>query len=263
MIRLLLCTLILAIAMPALAGGIDSAQTRILIIPFNPDYFFSDADRDIAKVNGISEEEVRKQFHEGIHLKLSARVLSLRGYPSAEAPLYTDPVEVDEAMMALYRNLHYRQSKPVVPLLDEATISEVQKPLGDRLKLKLQEKLNPPTPESGIDLGLHPGMPENSYMHADLHNASVLGTLSERYNTAYFLFINQVELLTHFEHCLDRTTDNFHRSAKVHFTVYDASGRVVYGNAITMTSETRAMNPQDIIEQNFGPIATFIADQLP
>jgi hypothetical protein len=148
-------------------------------------------------------------------------------------------------------------------MLAEVVHTEVQKPLSDRLKGKLQERLNPPAPESGIDLGLHPGMPENSYMHAALHDASVLGHLSERYNAGYILFINQVELLTHFEHCLDRTTDNFYRSAKVHFTVYEPGGRVVYGNAVTMTSETRAMNPQEIIEQNFVPLATFIADQLP
>ena len=243
--------------------GQDPANASILVIPYNPDYYFSDADQQLAERNEVSIPEVRDRFRSGLQLSLQTRIFRHVGMHSRSLLVTRDQLDDEDMLAQIYSGVSYRMQPPNVPLLQEQDPEQGEETVRDKVKKWLNLPDKEVEQEEGRDLGLNFTNPEKQYMHAHVRQPEMLHYLYEQYGTEYFLFVNQFELITNYEHCLDRAVDNFERSVRVHFTLYDKDGQWLYGNAVTMTTDTRAMKTQDIIDENCIPIANFIAEQIP
>lgn len=243
-------------------NGQDQAAS-ILVIPYNPDFYFSDADHHLADRNEVSIEEVRDRFRSGLQLSLQTRIFRHVGLSSKSLLVTRDRLDEEDMLAQIYSGVSYRMGEPKVPFLQEADPEQGEETVKDKVKKWLNLPEKEVEQEEGRDLGLNFANPEQQYMHAQVRNPAMLDYLHQEYGTEYFLFVNQFELITNYEQCLDRSVDNFERSVRVHFTLYDKDGNWLYGNAVKMTTDTRAMKTQDIIDENCVPIANFIAEQLP
>lgn len=243
--------------------GQSSATTSILVIPYNPDFYFSDADHQLAERNEVSIPEVRDRFRSGLQLSLQTRILRQVGMPSQSLLVTKDDLEDTDLLAQIYAGVRYHMATPKVPLLQEEDPEQGDETIKDKVKQWLPWPEKEVEQEDGRDPGLNFNQSEKQYMHAQVRQPDMLAFLYETYGTDYFLFVNQFELTTNFAHCLDRTVDNFERSIRVHFSLYDKDANWLYGNVVTMTTDTRAMKTQDIIDENCVPIANFIAEQLP
>lgn len=259
--RALLCIFLGLI--PWLLVAQSSSSLGILVIPYNPDFYFSDADHQLAENNQVSIPEIRDRFRSGLQLSMQTRIYRHVGLTSKSLLVTKDDLDDQDQLAKVYRSVSYRMADTKVPLLQEEDPEQGQETVTDKVKKWLNLPDKKVAQEDGRDLGLNFTQPEKGYMHAHLRNPDLLRELYQTYGTTYFLFINQFELITNFAHCLDRSVDNFERSVRVHFTLYDYTGKWLYGNAVTMTTDTRAMKTQDIIDENCIPIANFIAEQLP
>lgn len=239
----------------------DSAFS-VLVIPYHPDFYFSDADHQLAIENDLSIPEVRDQFRSGLQLKLQLRILKQAGIHSTSLLTVQDKLSTDDLLMEIYAGISYQLSPPKVPLLQTTQTAEQDKTWTDKIKAWLPSLEEKPSPEGGIEQPLQTATSDEEYMHAALHDPAMLTYLRQQYGTQYFLFINQFELVTNYEQCLDRAVNNFERTVKVHFTLYNDEGKWLYGNAVSMTTSTRAMHIGDIIDENCIPIANFIAEQI-
>ncbi len=124
-IRLLL-VLISALTVAA-APAQDSSQPRILLIPFNPDYYLSDADPDIAKHSNKDLTEVRKEFQAGLNLHLHARIVSYTSFDSRSLLRVEEEVSEEDDLYQIYQGVGYRSAKPKSPVLETGPAEEAKK----------------------------------------------------------------------------------------------------------------------------------------
>jgi len=97
----------------------------VMIIPFNPNMYFSDSDDALAKHNDKSIKEVRTMFRYGLNINLNAKILSQ--YDTR--PLLTDTAKgAVEDLYNIYRSISYFQSKnmPNIHLKDEGDAQNKQ-----------------------------------------------------------------------------------------------------------------------------------------
>ncbi|MBC8045645.1 MAG: hypothetical protein H7Y00_02515 [Fimbriimonadaceae bacterium] len=67
----------------------------------------------------------------------------------------------------------------------------------------------------------------------------------------------KIELITNYNHCLDLTANYFERKVVVHYSIYDASGKQLKGDAVTVTFSTGETSVDDIIAKNFPVISDY------
>lgn len=238
----------------------DSAtHPRILLVPFNPDYYFSDADQDIAQSSRKDLKEIREDFQAGLNLYLHARIVTYTDFNSESLLRVEEEVSAEDDLYQIYHGIGYRQAKPKTPFLETEPTEDAQAGLGEKLKHLFKKQEAEQDPNSGLMEESGDGV----YMEAVVHYPEMLQYLSQKYGTQYFLFVNQFEIQTHYEHCLDRSVSNFTRTVKVHITLYDASGQILYGNAISMTTDTGSKTVDAIVAENVKPLIDHLVAQLP
>jgi hypothetical protein len=226
---------------------------RVMIIPFHPNYYLSDADRELAEVNDKKPEELSRIFRYGLDLSMEAQVRNVFDSYS----FLSDTADVADAnLKSLYSGVTYKYQKPfnllagdvekkdthVETLFGKPQEEEEEK--GSRWKKKEEE----------------PGPSE--YMNAEVRDPAVLTDFSLVYGVEYFVFLNQFELKTNYETCLDRTTNNFKREVLVHYSIYNARGEQLKGSVINVVFGSNDNHLDQIIGEYLPQITAGIQREL-
>jgi hypothetical protein len=224
-------------------------------------YYLSDADHDIADRNEKSLLEVQQAFRYGLDINITARVLSK--YDTHQ--ILTDTtVEARKELGALHKTLSYRYEKPGGKLYKEPEKKGVKNWF--KKKKTTREKVDDAEDLSNYDFvdgSVRRAEVERKYMHAKIYNTEALEHFHTKYGTDLFLFINQFELKTNYQHCLDRATNNFVRDVLVHFSIYNVAGEFLYGDVITVMFSSNTNDLGKIIQKNFPVIGDEISERLP
>ncbi len=238
---------------------------KVLVIPFNPDLYFSDADHDLAKYNLKSVEEVRTKFRLGLDFNVNARVLSKYDTKS----FMTDTSEdVQADLMSIYTGISYKYETPVTLISngEEKTGNGLLASANDRIYENENKKIinykNYNSEAQGATSYIEP-IESKKYMNAVVHNPEMLTYFSEKYGTDLFLFINQFEIKTKYEKCLDRAINNFTREILVHFTIFNAAGVQLYGDVVKVNFTVQTNDINSIIRNNFPLIGDYLSGNLP
>jgi hypothetical protein len=237
----------------------DSIPPRVMIIPFNPDYYFSDADDKLAEYNQASIPEIREQFRQGLFQNINARILNVTGYETVSLYVESEDLNDKHDLQQVYYGLRYGLANP--KRLPPATEGDSVKTWGQKLKTWLPFKKKPKqiTDETDVQIKAL----DEPYMNVTFNDPEMLSYLSNKYDTDYFLFINQFEVVTNYEQCLDRAVNRFQRSVKVHYSLYDKNANLISGQAIMVTTTDSELNLDNILLENFTPVADYIARELP
>ncbi|GIV33125.1 MAG: hypothetical protein KatS3mg031_0660 [Chitinophagales bacterium] len=253
---------IVILAILTFSGFLVSAQQygasspKVMIIPFDPYLYFSDADEQLAKYNNKSIKEVRTLFRYGLNINVNAKILAL--YETR--PLLTDTAKgASEDLYNIYKNISYFKdnSMPSPEMKKEMEAQSRKK--GFRIFSAPEESTEAHT-SSRLKL---PDEKQKEYINVKIHNNAMLQYLRKKYGTDLFVFINQFDLVTNYEHCLDRATNTFERDIKVHFSIFDYTGKQLAGDVAIVHFPSSTNDITEIMKNNFPVISEYLTGNLP
>lgn len=233
-------------------------QPRVMVIPFNPDMYFSDSDQMLSEYNNKTIPEVRKMFRYGVSMNLNTRILSEYGSRSLLNDTTTD---VMADLYSIYKNITYYSDESMGPQV----LAPGEKPEKKGGGLGKFFKKN----EDNSDMGNSSGTQTTSkhepreYINVKIHSKELLAYLAEKYNVDVFLFVNQFNLVTNYEHCLDRANNVFERDIIIHYSVFDANGNQMSGDIAEVHFPSNTNNMDKIMKDNFPGLADEVFANLP
>lgn len=227
---------------------------RVLIIPFDPYLYFSDADDDIARQSEIPKQQIRYIFRSSLNSSLN----NPHGFESVNLLSASNQNNTDE-LRNIYKHLSYSYQQITYSRFNP--LPKKQKPLATGPKAwfqKQKEKAGLAKPkEEGV------AAEAGNYYGVQVKDSALYGYLNNQYNSDYYLFINQFEIHTDYTNCIDRTTQNFLREFLVHYTIINAKGELIAGNKIKIPYESNVNNIDKIVRDNLGKMAQLILSDLP
>ncbi len=222
-------------AQDASAPSDSTKHHKVLLIPYNPMMHLSDADNDIAEYSGKDQETLRKMFRMGLTQRINGKIFEV--YDSQS--LLTEYAKGnDDDLDMIYGSIGYSMEN-VIPLKKDSVDSK-----GKKVKAKKEEK--------------H----DSTYMNVKLSHPELLKALSEKYGADLFVFINQFEIKTDYNDCINFQLKIYEREIKVHFSVFDKYGKQLAGDVAVSLFPSNSNDPGEIMTGNFPSISSYIANSL-
>lgn len=257
MFKKLLLLLIASVAFKATAQSTSQhsdtvPRSNVMLIPYDERYYLSDADREISENSIALPDHFRKYFRFQVDRNVQ-RYVSLN-YPCIS--LLNDTAdELEETMYQILSKTGYRYEKviPVEPAINRLLDMEI--------KLKEQDDKHADSKTATMYI---PVKKDAMYMHAIVRDGEKLfKKLHDQYQVDYFVFLTQFEIKTNYSSCIDIANRIFKREVMLHFTVYDATGKVVAGSYATAHIPSDRNEASMISGQCFPELAKYIAACLP
>lgn len=234
----------------------DPDLKQVLIIPFDPYLYFSDADQEIAAKSKIVPTKVREIFRRRMNA-----LMQLPGYES----IFLLGGRFEDTLRDLnkiYSSVSYGYQKSINTKLSNDLSSEGMKTNTknrswlDKQKDKL---INGQTSQKTV-VDKH----EGQYFGVKIRNPEeFFSYFSHKYSVDYYVFVNQFEVKTNYENCLDRAAHNFERTFTTHFSVFDGNGNLIAGNQFKTFYDSNSSYIYSIVADNMDKIATRIMSELP
>jgi LysM repeat protein len=232
----------------------DPARKQILVIPFDPYLYFSDADDEIAAKSKIPRTKVRDIFRRRLNALLEAPGYEMIYLLGGRAK------DTLSDLNKIYSSVSYNYQQAIVnPNYKAVTATEETK--NDKTWLEKQkDKLNNNGKESKYDVPEDHG----NYFGVRIKNPSeFFAYFSAKYSVDYYIFINQFEVKTNYENCLDRAAQNYERTFTTHFSIFDANGKQMAGDKFKTHYNSNSNYVFQIVADNCPKIAERIISELP
>ncbi len=226
---------------------------RIMIIPYDPQFYLSDADHDIMEATRKEPQKVRESFRKTVELYVQHAIGSFRPCISLLNDADSLP-ELKEALMIAYSKTGYRYEKAMPLPVQKERVDSVNKAL---------KKLSKENTDSRIAHNYHVPPPDAKYMNAVISKPEILQDLFSTYGTDIFVFLNQFEIKTNYKNCLDIANKVYQREMMIHFSVYDYTGKQIAGSYAMSTFPSDSNNASEIMKNCFPEIARLIAGCIP
>lgn len=216
----------------------------VMLIPYDPRFYLSDADKDIVNETKKDPELIRNTFHNRTEwfvfreLKKKNLAVSLLQHDTLENYI--------KAAGMVFNTTSFEYAKPMQPPLET-----INKTLFNKEKTKVED-------DSRI-ASQYLNSKNNEYMNAVVHKKEVLQKLYENFGTDFFVFLTQFEITTNYKACLDIANQIYQREVRLHFSVYDKTGKQIAGNYAVSLIPTSTNHMDDIISNCFPQIAEGIA----
>jgi hypothetical protein len=244
---LALCFLIIA----AIGMNAQNENRSVMIIPFDPNMYFSDADDQLSKYNKKSVKEIRTLFRYGLNINLNARIMTQYGAVS----LLNDSTQgAMNDLAMIYKSITYFQDDTPQPESD--VTSKETNGIKGIFKNSQEDKAQDNTKHQGSKI-------PKKYMNVKVANKQLLPYLAEKYKVDLFLFCNQFNLQTNYEHCLDRTTNTYERDLWVHYTLFDINGKQIAGGISQSHFPSNSNDMMNIMKTNFPQLSEQMVSKLP
>jgi hypothetical protein len=223
-----------------------------MIIPFDPDMYFSDSDEMLAKYNKKNVKEVRTLFRYGLNINLNARIMSQ--YKTTNLLSDSSSNALNDLAL-IYKSISYFSDEPI-PTAEELTQKESQPKKTGIFQKSQDDKAQNNTKQQDLK------MPKK-YINVKIQNKELLSYLSEKYGVDLFLFCNQFNLETNYQHCLDRATNTFQRELMVHYSLFDKTGKQLAGGITQANFPSNSNDIMNIMKTNFPQLSEQMATRLP
>ncbi|GAB3828519.1 LysM peptidoglycan-binding domain-containing protein [Pontibacter rugosus] len=238
---------------PAPKPAAYKTKSRILVVPFDPHLYFSDADAEIARQSKIPMQNVRHVFRGRLNAMLAPD-----GYETIHllGGVYRDSVS---ELSRIYKSLHYAYQDNKQSKYNHQP--EVKEEKGNILnwvkdqKQKIGSRGEPATVPVAQD--------PNKHFGATVKDPEFFNYFNNQYGIDYYVFINQFEVKTIYENCLDRAALNYERDFMVHYSIYDNTGQLVSGNKINIPYQSNINNVNRIVSDSMPNMAERVLSDLP
>ena len=238
---------------PAPRTAAYKTKKRVLVIPFDPYLYFSDADEEIAQQSKIPRQNVRHVFR----TRLNA-LLAPEGYETIHllGGVYRDSVS---ELNRVYKSLSYgyqdnKLSKygkqPEEKEESEGALDWLQR---QKEKIGLEKEAQP------VAVSQDP----TKHFGVTVKDPEFFSYFNNQYGIDYYVFINQFEVKTVYENCLDRAALNYERDFLVHYSIYNNKGELVSGNKVKIEYMSNINDVQRIVSDNMPTVANRVLSDLP
>ncbi|MDX2196658.1 MAG: LysM peptidoglycan-binding domain-containing protein [Cytophagales bacterium] len=235
----------------------DNTKKQLLIIPFDPYLYFSDADDEIAAGSKINRTKVRQAFRRRLNALLEPpgyETIHLLGGKAKDS--ITDLNKIYSSVTYNYQDILESEYNPRITKTQGDPALATQKSWFDKQKDKLSASQNDNTKKQK-------NADSNKYFGVKINNAAFYTYFNNKYKVDYYLFINQFEVKTNYDNCLDRATLNYERGFITHYSIFDKAGKQVAGNRIYTDYNSNTNQIQKILSDNMQKVADRIMSDLP
>lgn len=226
---------------------VDSLKgIKVMVIPYDPLYYLSDADHEIAEQSNIDMREIRSFFHKKISYYTAASLA--RNFTPIDL-LNDTSANAQEDLITVFSTLGYRYEEP----MPVSTEIKKMKP-----EPKRKEEIEDPytaTKYKNLEGDL-------KYMHAVLAKPELLKVLQAKYGADYFIFLNQFEIKTNYNSCLDIGKRIYQRTVMMHYSVYDYKAVQVGGNFAYTFFPSNSNEFNELVKNCFPVLGQQIAKDL-
>lgn len=214
---------------------------RVLIIPYQPGMHMPDpSEIDISVYSGVPIDVMRKEFREGLLKSLRSQIVPVYDTDILSSDHVGDD---DDDNSAVYHAEYFQQD----------TIWPIARPKKDSL-LKMKTYLNPKTRK--------PFAIEKKYMNVGFYDQQLLGDLARKYNVDRFIVLNQFEIKTNFNDCMDLALKIYDREVRVHYSIFDRNGKQLHGDMAVSHFLSNSNDMDEIMRNNYPRISAYILASL-
>lgn len=241
---------------------IYSTGRRIVVIPFKPADYKSDADGDLTSANDLGPSTVKMYFRSAFDSALCAQLSSR--FQVVQLGL-DSPEYFKEDLKSFYNvsgtsyeapQLFWTTPKPTTKI----GVSDTKARILDFVGISAKSNKETTTIEGGT---LRTNNADTRYYRTTIGNTNIFPYMADKHQADLFLFVNMMEVKTRYDQCIDLENKNYQREFSIHYTVYDKNGKLVVGNVITLLYPSKSNNINTIIEKNFAALSLEIAKTLP
>lgn len=223
----------------------DSASTKILLLPFNPDMYLSDIEQDIIQNTKMTPNEYRAYFRRALDLKIQGQ---LKSYRPTVSLMSDQDGEDKKELREFYSQAGYSYMEPV----GKGVGKVMDKKKGLFEKKTTEEKAPLYITTRGDD----------KFMNAAVSDKNYFNGLMTAYNCNYMVSVNQLEFKTNYSSCIDLSRQLYRRELIVHYSIWDASAKLIGGNFLVVYFPSDVNKPQEIADKTFKSISESLLTQL-
>jgi hypothetical protein len=201
----------------------DSSKfsSKILLIPYQPMMYFSDADPDISRFSKMGEPQLRNELRNKLDLNVYHQLL-----PSYDVVdlLRANSLDGEKDLNRIYASTRYtsytsKDKQEYMKAKGKEENSRIQ-----ILIRKYQKKAKDQTfwlCDSAVMLGM-------------ITERELFPYLFHKYNHNYILFITQFEIGTSNKNTLEWLKQDYHREYTIHYNLFDKTGDLIRAEALTI-----------------------------
>ncbi len=227
----------------------STKQVSILIVPFNPAMYFSDADKDISEQSNVDQAKVKDKFNGSLEATLNDHI----GLYYATKSLSKQPDASDD-LDIIFGSVNYKsETKQKEELKEEGKEEGSAKKFFKGLKKTMNSVVGDTTEKAEST---------ESYMNISFDDNRLIKFLTDKYMAELVLFINPFEVKTDYKTCIDLQLRKYYREIKVHYTLLSKDGKQISGNVITLPYHSNENKVENIVKENFGEVSNKILNKI-
>ena len=215
-------------------SSIINEQATVLVVPYMPAMHLSDADYDIADGSQMEMPKMRSTLRQGIVKALNKKFAEVYNVQRLNNDFVNDD---NRDMDVLYHTLLF-EGDSVYPLKNPTRFAIKDTVLVKKGTKKLK--------------------PESLYMNVGIYDEMLIPDLTKKYNANYIIFLNEIDIKTHFDDCLYLALKIYRRDLKIHYSIFDKTGKQIYGDVAVSHFGSNTNDVNEIINENFPSISNYI-----
>ncbi len=235
----------------------DPDMKQLLIIPFDPYLYFSDADHEIAAKSKIVPTRVREVFR-----RRMTAMMQRSDYES----IFLLGGKFEDTLRDLnkiYSSVSYGYQDVINSNVSGDVRAEKASGGNTRNKSWLDKQKEKFTSPQLAQKAVY-DKNEGQYFGVKVRNPEeFFSYFGQKYSIDYYIFVNQFEVKTNYENCLDRAAHDFERTFTTHFSIFDATGKQIAGNKFKTFYNSNSSYIYTIVADNMDKIAQRILSELP
>jgi len=231
--------------------SIDAIEKpTLLLIPFHPDKYMSEVDRDIAKGTTYTYQHTRGFFRKGLD---NAILIASKEYN------HCVNLHADDPKMNMDLDFVYHLTQPFIVPYEPPVIKEDQgfkKRLAEYW-LKLQgEVANEPEPGTRIEQGQIVSVADHRELITKVRvlNSKLTDSLSAKYDVDYYVFVNELDMLITSTDYRELQSDDYGRIIKAHISVLDRDGNELFSLIKKEPFSSRENDLENVIRYHYLPL---------
>jgi hypothetical protein len=236
---ILVCLAALLIAPAFVFAGSDSSKASVLIIPYMPAMHLSDADQDISEGSELNPMQMRAALRNGLLKSLNNKFAEVYDARSVS----NDFVAHDESDNEFIYHTLFFKSDSIWPSRYPSRFA-VKDTSAAGIRTKFKKHV------------------DNKFINVGIRDAQLLDDLSEKYSADYFLFLNEIDIKTNFDDCINLAMKIYNRDIKIHYSIFDRSGKQIYGDVASSHFPSNANDVNEIMAQNFPSISAYVLNSF-
>jgi hypothetical protein len=188
----------------------DSIQSKVLLIPFAPFMYFSDADNHIAQGSKLSENDLREKIRNGLEANVYHQLLSRF---DAISLMRATTISGEDGLRKIYGATRYIKYNSKSYVREVSSEEQALKEFTSQLYKKTKGQIF--------------FAQDTNVMVAVFDDDQLFKDLSSKYNEKYILFITQFEVNTSNKNQLEWQYREYSREYSLHYNIFNAAGKLI------------------------------------